>query len=65
MAQADATRISAQLLSNIATGASGQVAGLGTSVGQPQQNQGILGQVGQFAGGVGTAATAGQKLGLF
>jgi len=65
MAQADATRISAQLLSNIATGASGQVAGLGTSVGQPQQNQGILGQVGQLAGGVGTAATAGKDLGLF
>lgn len=58
MAQADATRISAQLLSNIATGASGQVAGLGTSVGQPQQNQGILGQAGQFAGGVGTAISA-------
>lgn len=54
MAQADATRISAQLLSNIATGASGQVAGLGTSVGQPQQNQGILGQVGQLASGLGT-----------
>ena len=54
MAQADATRISAQLLSNIATGASGQVAGLGTSVGQPQQNQGILGQAGQLASGIGT-----------
>ena len=58
MAQADATRISAQLLSNIATGASGQVVGLGTSVGQPTQNQGILGQAGQFAGGVGTAIGA-------
>ena len=58
MAQADATRISSQLLSNIATGASGQVAGLGTSVGQPQQNQGILGQAGQFAGGLGTAISA-------
>ena len=54
MAQADATRISAQLLSNIATGASGQVAGLGTSVGQPTQTEGILGQVGQAASGIGS-----------
>jgi len=65
MAQADATRISAQLLSNIATGASGQVAGLGTSVGAPTQTQGILGQVGQFAGGLGTGAMAGKEFGLW
>ena len=58
MAQADATRISSQLLSNIATGASGQVAGLGTSVGQPTQNQGILGQAGQLASGLGTGYAA-------
>lgn len=56
MAQADATRIAASLLSNIATGSGSQVAGLGTSVGQPQQTQGILGQVGQAASGIGTAA---------
>ena len=62
MAQADATRISAQLLSNIATGASGQVAGLGTSVGQPQQNQGILSDVGALASGIGTG---GKAAGLF
>jgi hypothetical protein len=58
MSQADAARIASQQLANIATGASGQVTGLGTSVGQPQQMQGMLGQAGQFAGGLGTAISA-------
>jgi hypothetical protein len=54
MSQAEAARVTANLLANIATGQGGQVAGLGTSVGQPQQQQGMLGQVAQLAGGIGT-----------
>jgi len=55
MSQADAAQQTAQMLANISTGSAGQVTGLGTSVGQPQQQQGILGQVGQAASGIATA----------
>lgn len=54
MSQADAAQQTAQMLANISVGAGGQVAGLGTSVGQPQQQQGTLGQVGQAASGIGS-----------
>jgi len=54
MAQADATRVAAQLLANVATGGAGQVAGLGTSVGAPTQTEGIIDGLGKAASGVGS-----------
>jgi hypothetical protein len=54
MSQADAARIASQQLANISTGASGQVTGLGTSVGNIQQTEGILSGLGDAASGIGT-----------
>lgn len=58
MSQADAAQQTAQMLANISTGSAGQVTGLGTSVGQPQQNQGILSGIGDAASGIGTLIQA-------
>jgi len=58
MSQADAAQRTAQLLANIATGSASQVTGLGTSVGNIQQTEGALGQIGQAAQGIGTLIQA-------
>ena len=44
-------------MANISTGAAGQVAGL-AGLPQLQAKPGILGEIGEFASGVGTAAAA-------
>jgi len=58
MSQADAAQQTAQMLANISTGSAGQVTGLGTSVGNIQQTEGILSGIGDAASGIGTLIRA-------